>query len=77
MLFESDRIGSRLLLEEFGLPAEPLTPACPAFDPLHPKDEAMFQAYLEQTHGRNLGQCARSLVNLFISLSGRGKTITK
>ena len=45
----------------------------PAFDPPHPKDEAMFQAYLELTHGRGLGQHARAIVALFKSLSGRIK----
>ena len=45
----------------------------PAFDPPHPQDEAMFQAYLELTHGRGLGQRARALVSLFKSLSGRTK----
>ena len=45
----------------------------PAFDPPHPKDEAMFHAYLELTHGRGLGQRARALVALFKSLSGRTK----
>ena len=45
----------------------------PAFDPPHAKDEAMFQAYLELTHGRSLGQRALALVALFKSLSGRTK----
>jgi acyl-CoA reductase-like NAD-dependent aldehyde dehydrogenase len=45
----------------------------PAFDPPHPKNEAMFRAYLELTHGRGLGQRARALVALFKSLSGRTK----
>ncbi len=45
----------------------------PAFDPPHPKDGAIFQAYLELTHGRGLGQRARALVALFKSLSGRTK----
>jgi acyl-CoA reductase-like NAD-dependent aldehyde dehydrogenase len=43
----------------------------PAFDPPHPKDEAMFQAYLALTHGRSFGLRARGLVALFKSLSGR------
>jgi len=45
----------------------------PAFDPPHPKDEAMFHAYLQLTHGRSLGQRARALVALFKSLSSRTK----
>ena len=45
----------------------------PAFDPPHPKDEAMFQAYLEVTHGRGLIRRARALVTLVKSLSGRTK----
>ena len=45
----------------------------PAFEPPHPKDEAMFQAYLELTHGRGLRQRARALVVLFKSVSGRTK----
>ena len=45
----------------------------PAFDPPHPKDEAMFQAYLELTHGRGLCHRARALVALCKSLSGRTK----
>ena len=45
----------------------------PAFDPSHPKDEAMFQAYLGVTHGRGLLQRARAMVALVKSLSGRTK----
>ena len=45
----------------------------PAFDPPHPKDEAMLKAYLKLTHGRGLGQRARALVALCKSLSGRSK----
>jgi hypothetical protein len=45
----------------------------PAFEPPHPQDEAMFQAYLQLTHGRGLGQRARALVGLFKSLSVRTK----
>ena len=45
----------------------------PAFDPPHPKDEAMFQAYLEVTHGHGLFRRARALVTLVKSLSGRTK----
>jgi acyl-CoA reductase-like NAD-dependent aldehyde dehydrogenase len=45
----------------------------PALEPSHPKDQAMFQAYLELTHGRGLGRRARALVGLFQSLSGRSK----
>lgn len=45
----------------------------PAFDPPHSRDEAMFQAYLELTHGRGLGQRVRAFVALFKSLSGRTK----
>ena len=45
----------------------------PAFDPPHPKDEAMFQAYLQLTHGRSLCQRARALLALLKSLSGRTK----
>jgi acyl-CoA reductase-like NAD-dependent aldehyde dehydrogenase len=45
----------------------------PAFDPPHPKDEAMFQAYLRLTHGRGLGQRARAFVAFCKSLSGRSK----
>lgn len=45
----------------------------PAFDPPHPQDEAIFQAYLQLTHGRSLGQRARALVALCKSLSGRTK----
>ncbi len=45
----------------------------PAFDPPHPKDEAMFQAYLELTHGRSLRNRARAALALLKSLSGRTK----
>jgi len=45
----------------------------PAFEPPHPKDEAMFQAYLGLTHGQGLGQRTRALVALLKSLSGRPK----
>jgi len=45
----------------------------PAFDPPHPGDEAMFQAYLKLAHGSGLGQRARALVALFKSLFGRTK----
>jgi delta 1-pyrroline-5-carboxylate dehydrogenase len=45
----------------------------PAFEPTHPKDEALFRAYLELTHGRGLGQRARAFVAFFKSLSGRTK----
>jgi delta 1-pyrroline-5-carboxylate dehydrogenase len=45
----------------------------PAFEPPHPKDEAMFRAYLELTHRRGLGRRARALVALGKSLSGRTK----
>jgi acyl-CoA reductase-like NAD-dependent aldehyde dehydrogenase len=43
----------------------------PAFDPSHPKDEAMFQAYLGVTHGRGLLQRARALLALMKNLAGR------
>jgi len=45
----------------------------PAFEPPHPQDEAMFQAYLGLTHGRSLGQRARALLALCQSLSRRSK----
>lgn len=45
----------------------------PALEPPHPKDEAMFQAYLELTHGRGFGRRLSALVALFKSLSGRSK----
>ncbi len=45
----------------------------PALEPPHPKDEAMFQSYLELTHGRGLLRRGRALVALFKSLSGRTK----
>ena len=45
----------------------------PAFDPPHPKDEAMFQAYLELTHGRGLGQRCRALQQLVRAVMKRGK----
>ena len=43
----------------------------PAFDPSHPKDEAMFQAYLEVTHGRGLIRRACALLALMKNLTGR------
>ena len=43
----------------------------PAFNPPHPKDEAMFQAYLEVTHGRGLLKRARALLALIKNLTGR------
>jgi len=46
----------------------------PALEPPHPKDEAMFQAYLELTHGRRLGRRLSALIALFKSLSGRSKS---
>ena len=49
----------------------------PAFDPPAAKDEAMFQAYLELTHGHGLANRARALITLFISLSGRKKSPRK
>jgi len=45
----------------------------PAFEPPHPKDEAMFHAYLQLTHGRSLGQRASAFVAIIKSLSGRTK----
>lgn len=45
----------------------------PALEPPHPKDEAMFQAYLELTHGRAFGRRLSALIALFKSLSGRSK----
>lgn len=45
----------------------------PALEPPHPKDEAMFQAYLELTHGRGFGRRLSALIALFKSLSGRSK----
>ena len=45
----------------------------PALEPPHPKDEAMFQAYLELTHGRGFGHRLSALIALFKSLSGRSK----
>ena len=44
-----------------------------AFETPHPKDESMFQAYLELTHGRGLRHRARALVALLKSLFGRTK----
>ena len=49
----------------------------PAFEPPNAKDEAMFQAYLELTHGRGLGDRARALIALFRSLVGRKKSLVK
>jgi len=46
----------------------------PALEPPHPKDEAMFQAYLELTHGRGFGRRLRALIALFKSLSRRSKS---
>lgn len=45
----------------------------PALEPPHPKDEAMFQAYLELTHGRGFGRRLGALFELFKSLSGRSQ----
>ena len=45
----------------------------PAFETPHPKDAAMFQAYLELTHGRGLRHRTRALFALLKSLSGRKK----
>ena len=45
----------------------------PAFEAPHSKDETMFQAYLELTHGRGLRHRTRALFALFKSLSGRKK----
>lgn len=45
----------------------------PAFEAPHPQDDAMFQAYLELTHGHGLGNRTRALFALFKSLSGRKK----
>jgi acyl-CoA reductase-like NAD-dependent aldehyde dehydrogenase len=45
----------------------------PALEPPHPQDEAMFQSYLELTHGRSPGRRFRALLTLFKSLSGRNK----
>ena len=47
----------------------------PALEPSHPKDEAMFRAYLELTHGGGFGRRARAFVALFRSLSGRNKPV--
>lgn len=43
----------------------------PALEPPHPKDEAMFQAYLELTHGRGLGHRASHLFRLLQTLMRR------
>ncbi len=43
----------------------------PALEPPHPQDEAMFQSYLELTHGTGLQPRFRALISLFKSLSGR------
>ena len=45
----------------------------PAFDPPHPKDEALFQAYLELTHGRGLGNRWRAFRALLRAVMNRGK----
>lgn len=45
----------------------------PALEPPHPKDEAMFQAYLELTHGRGFGRRLGALFELFKALGGRSK----
>ena len=45
----------------------------PVFEVPHPKDEAMFQAYLELTHGRGLIHRFRTLLALFKQLAGRKK----
>jgi acyl-CoA reductase-like NAD-dependent aldehyde dehydrogenase len=49
----------------------------PAFAPPHPEDGAMFQAYLELTHGRGLGRRARALVTLGKCLAGRARQAAK
>ena len=49
----------------------------PALEPPHPQDEAMFQSYLELTHGRGFGRRARALVSLFKALVGRNQPNTK
>jgi len=48
----------------------------PAFEVPHAKDDAMFQAYLELTHGRGLRHRTRALFALCKSLSGRKKNST-
>jgi acyl-CoA reductase-like NAD-dependent aldehyde dehydrogenase len=45
----------------------------PVLEPPHPQDVAMFQSYLELTHGRGFGRRFRALVSLLKSLSGRNK----
>ena len=46
----------------------------PAFDPPHPKDEAMFHAYLKLAHGRSVRQRVGALVTLGKSLFARIKS---
>ena len=45
----------------------------PAFDPPHPGDEEMFQAYLKLTHGRGLKPRWSALKQLIRALARRRK----